>query len=309
MTEELLIPVTPMTRLYWEVHFSQKQRLAKADEYVKRPETLAAKFIESRNQFGREFDWSEFPFHKRKDPRAFKAGASPVKRTRDLACALLRKTPDGQPLDENGPIAWKVQNAPLLSFSYVDREIQPARTDVETSFAKVKDAPAKAPKKLSFDLLLANASDRTPIVCEVKLTTERDDRGKLRLSTDKDPFFALIQVLTSTAHLATRSQLRRLESYGAFDLGEGRFDVYVMIRGQPAEKAKYWFKLRDRAREVADELLGIPEIRSVIRRIEFLEIEAKQGFETRSADDLNPWFGYPVLTDSPKFTLNFNRFE
>lgn len=305
MTQETTIPVTPMTQLYWEIHSSQKKRLAMATDYAADPRILVKKFEESRKQFEREFtSWSAFPFHDRNDPLHYKAFETPISRTRDLAAAL------GQEMmgKEHPPATWKVGNAPKLSFIYLDREIQPARTNVETAFTEVQGAPAKAPKKLSFDLLLANAKDRTPIVCEVKLTTERDDNGKLRRSTDKDPFFALMQVLTSTAHLATKPQIERLKDRQNYklNLDDGRFDVYVMIHGRPAENAKYWHKILVKSKELAHKLISQPEIEPVIRKIEFLDVHAKRGTENRTDSDLNPWFPYPRV-GSEEFTLNFNR--
>lgn len=303
MADETEIPVTSITELYWAVHSSQKQRLAMATEYAADPRILAEKFHESRKQFEAEFTgWSAFPFHTRKDPLAFKIGETPVKRTRDLAAALGQEMKSG----DHPPVTWKVQNAPELSFIYLDREIQPARTNVETAFKEVQGAPEKAPKKLSLDLLLANANNRTPIVCEVKLTTDRDDDGKLRLSADKDPFFALIQVLASTAHLATEPQIKRLSDNYDVDVDDGRLDVYVMIRGQPAEKAKYWFKILAKTRELAEKLLGEPEINQAIGQIEFLDVEAKRDQGNRTDTDLNPWFHHPPAK-SNEFTLNFSR--
>lgn len=291
-----------MTQLYWETHSSQKKRLAKATEYANDPRTLADKFDRSRRQFEKEFTgWSAFPFHTRNDPLEFKVGDTPVARTRDLAAALNQEFER----NDHPQVTWRVQNAPKLAFTYLDREIQPARTDKQTAFTEVQGAPDKAPKKLSLDLLLASKADRIPIVCEVKLTTERDSDGKRRLSTDKDPFFALIQVLTSTAHLATEPQLERLSSNYPVDVDKGLFDVFVMIRGRPAENAKYWFTILTETKKLAEKLLGEPQINQVIRKIEFLDVEAKRGIDNQANTDLNPWFHYPS-PKSDEFTLNFS---
>lgn len=87
-----------------------------------------------------------------------------------------------------------IANAPELSFTYVDREIIPTRT---TGGARFSDGrKAKTGKRL--DWLLANLADRRPIIAELKV----DD--------DKNPFYALVQMLMYAAELVTRNQAKRL---------------------------------------------------------------------------------------------------
>jgi hypothetical protein len=114
------------------------------------------------------------------------------------------------------------------------------------------------------DLLLANANDGAPIVCELKVTS-------LKGNPDKDPFFALVQALACASYLLPPNQLARLRHHDperALAAELERVDVYVMTISEPA-RSRFWFELRDRAEELASMLA--PQLKRWVRRIAFVE--------------------------------------
>lgn len=91
----------------------------------------------------------------------------------------------------------QVNNQPILSFRYVDREIVPARTTGRACFENGEPSTnCRRP-----DLLLANSTDGFPIIAEVKV------------NNDRNPFYALIQLLMYAAELATENQIARLQRH------------------------------------------------------------------------------------------------
>jgi len=117
-------------------------------------------------------------------------------------------------------------HANRLAFDYVDRELLVHRTKSPAKW----DNETRNRGGLRLDVLLADAADHTPIV------------GEMKLPTDKDPFFGLIQALACAAHLATSHQYNRLryaydcqrKPKGCYDFPDSapRLDVWVIFLGQ-----------------------------------------------------------------------------
>jgi len=153
---------------------------------------------------------------------------------------------------------WEVGNNSRLNFRYLDREIEIARSN---------PGPVKPPGgTLLIDLFLANASDRTPILCEVKRFN------------DQCAFYGLIQLLTQATYAATASQRERLVLLGsqpAFVLREaipgkpGRLDLYILL--VEPKKGKPYDDISPKAILLSQVLVRDPRVRSKIRRIEWIE--------------------------------------
>jgi len=156
-----------------------------------------------------------------------------------------------------------------LSFTYVDREISPART--------------KGPKETriarrSLDLLLANDHDRTPVLAELKI---RDD---------KLAYFALVQVLMLAVELLSSPQRERLATHTPVGRitwpGEGPFaDLYIIAFDPPAS-GTYRQESFEATEQISKALLEYDEVSRYIRRIAYLEASPADGglkFERRFA--------------------------
>jgi hypothetical protein len=146
-----------------------------------------------------------------------------------------------------------------LSFYYIDRELLVTQS-------KNLDTPSTSETaSLRLDLLLASATDRLPIVCELKVTSP-DGRP------DKDPFFALIQALACASYLLPPQQMKRLMKHDTerrLEIDSGRLDVYVLTVDEPPA-SKPWFRLRDAAERLS--ALTITDLSKWIRTIAFVEL-------------------------------------
>lgn len=227
---------------------SQKKRLSRAEELIGDPGQLAAAFVESRKEFAR-FKHADETFYdtERKDlPKRPKGLGSTV----EVAARLSGSSPK------------RVLGDDALSFNYIDRELVPTRTKSGAVFEDGKSIGSG----LRLDLLLANRDDGTPIIGEVKVTQ------------DKDPFFALVQALMHAAHLSTKPQLERLgRTYGTKKLNvDGKVDVYLLLAEAPAA-ATYWFELREAARRLSAALVRQRGISRTVRRIAAIDLDMIEG--------------------------------
>jgi hypothetical protein len=143
-----------------------------------------------------------------------------------------------------------VEDAQHLNFVVVEREVVPER------------ATGTGKRGRRIDWLAMNAHDRTPILAELKV-------GK-----DKNPFYALVQLLLYAATLSTGSQQTRLRRhFTALNIPEplpdedqavqARFDLYIVLVEFP-EQLRPFLEL---ARTTAQALAGEALIASKIRRI------------------------------------------
>ncbi len=167
---------------------------------------------------------------------------------------------------------------------YVDRELLVQRT---TSPAQWADGRRNI-GGLRLDVLLADSTDRTPIV------------GELKLPGDMDPFFALVQALACAAHLATSHQYERMRRHlgrGSFpeQITAPPFDIWVLFvnapgyqSGQPP-KGKFMADLQSAAETLAPRLLAQDATRSSLRRIAGLCLKLDDGSDTVTSEVLWAW--------------------
>lgn len=246
MTEK--IPVTPLAEEYRRLlKLSQRQRLERAEQLIRRPASLAKAFSDSRQQFA-SFDHAGEDFYDPVPPRTtLPKKPKGLGSTVEVAARLSGQGPK------------RVLGDDRLSFVYIDRELVPARTKSGAVFADGKSIRSG----LRLDLLLANRHNGAPIIGEVKV------------AQDKDPFFALIQALTHAAHLSTPSQLKRLarvySKKKTIKVGK-KLDVYLLLAEAPAA-ATYWFELREAARRLAARLVEQEPITDGVRRIAAVDLD------------------------------------
>lgn len=237
--------------------------LALAEDWCTNPRKLAVPFLLSVAQFGRYSNDREF-FHDGAlapdAPAASRGVPAPG------ACAPVPAPPPAAIERTVHFASWldtsetcPVDEAPELAFRYVDRELDCMRTS--TSVNLEDGTPSK--KALLLDLLLANASDDTPIITELKICD------------DEDALYGLVQALAAAAVLVTAAQRTRLRNVYSLDAalrnGGPYVDIYVIFFKPP--RTGTWPRILERSLMLAEGLLAQPEVSALVRRIEFLHAE------------------------------------
>lgn len=237
--------------------------LALAEDWCRNPRKLAVPFLLSVAQFSRYSNDREFFHDGALDPDAPRAERGVPA---SGACAPVPAPPPAA-IERtvhfaswlNTSESWPVDEAPELAFRYVDRELDCMRTGISVNLED--GTPSK--KALLLDLLLANASDDTPIVAELKL-------GK-----DQNPLYGLVQALAATAVLVTAAQRTLLRNVYGLDAalrnGGPYVDIYVIFLEPP--RTGTWPRILECSLALAEGLLAQPEVSALVRRIEFLEAE------------------------------------
>ena len=95
----------------------------------------------------------------------------------------------------------KVENDDSLTFSYIEREIDPRRM----TGAKYDDGSSgRSSGTGGIDFLAWNDNMKLPII------------GEIKCKSDETPFFALIQLLMYCSEMATESQVKRINNHQLF---------------------------------------------------------------------------------------------
>jgi hypothetical protein len=226
MTGKPLIPLVELVTHYREfksqrsdgvlapgLYRSQEARLKLAESYIRDPSRLVGKFSRSRAAFSRYGNIDEeFIGPKRTDPAAITdiEGIS----SGPHAAAYLARTLPSRMLRIKG----------LGDYTYVDREIVPARTTARsaTSANRFEDG-SRSTRAMKADLLLRSNPHGRPTIGEVKVSSLRGD--------DADPVYGLVQALALASQLSSTNQRRRLRTHyeqATFAEG-GPLDVVVFL--------------------------------------------------------------------------------
>jgi hypothetical protein len=255
------IPVTPLLEYFQSALFKEARgpgwvetRTAELQRWLSDPDELATLFAESVAIF--EDGYRNYqPFypteHRFGDVKGVPHGTN-LKSTVDVAARLARQ--------ETSAVAAGPSTHGQLDVRYLDREIE---------LARAKPAPNKpigaVKSALVADLFLANAHDRTPILCEVKV------------ANDQCAFYALIQLLTQATYASTRTQRERLVLFGSqpeFVLREAvphqhaTIDLYIMLVNPPGGPRA---RICELAIELSNQLLDNERVAARIGRIAWLE--------------------------------------
>ena len=277
----LVVPSTPIVGLYDELHqkgVSREAKLVRAKQFVADPASLAALFHDSVAKIAAYTPANE-GFYKSRTH--YEVGDVKASSTTDLALRIrdaggLSPTAGGDVLllDAEAIQAPGVTGVPAsaLACDFLDRELVATRT---TGGATHEGTAVR------LDLLLCNIADRTPIIAEVKRTSDVNPlKQHYKPATDKDPFSALVQALACAAQLATPAQYARLALWGQ-TLTCGKkdypaeaniaacdpavFDVYVVLHNRP--QGTHLSELGVEAERLAALLLAQPSVARHIRRI------------------------------------------
>jgi hypothetical protein len=258
------IPLTPIVARYKALATSRKGRHAQAEQDIAQPgELLAREFAASITAF--QAYSNDEPFYPEKPVRTVPTENPDIDSTIDLAYWLSKQgsvTEIDEAHDGGHDLLPGVRRVPAsdLGFDYLDREIVATRKTGGVTFED-GSSPRSA---LRLDLLLASHDGRVPII------------GEAKIKTDKDPYAALIQVLTCAAHLATQRQYERVRLHYGEDRiapheGNPTLDLYIILVRFPMRATLIPELLAD-ASTLSQLLLARPEVNKTIRRIACLEI-------------------------------------
>jgi hypothetical protein len=244
-----MAPVTQL-REYYDVlgALKEEEQTALAEFHVDDPQFLLAyrfgKSVEVLESHPR-IDQSFYPVG-RTNPPSPPTPVDEIRSTIQFASQLCDQSPR------------TVEGAEGLTFRYVDRELFPLRTTGQDR---------ADPRRL--DLLLANTHDRTPVLAELKIRT------------DRPAYFALVQVLMLAAELLVPAQRERLSlHYPEADLAwpeHGPWaDVYIIAFESPAAGENRKRALRA-TEQIAERLVKDEVFARYVRRVAYVDAFANNG--------------------------------
>ncbi len=241
---QVVVPTIPLRSMY--EMFVALSSPREAQEHLAQalslcPRKIAMLFDESIRAFAR-FNNPDEGFTGDNDRSRVQAPEDPRNATSDVeVSAILKERHENRGL---------VEGARHLDFEVVEREIVPER------------ATGTGKRGRRIDWLARNAHDRTPILAELKV------------GADKNPFFALVQLLLYAATLSTGSQQARLRRHfptlnvpdapsDEAQVAQAKFDLYIVLVEFPAQLQSFL----ELARATAQALVREPLIASKVRRI------------------------------------------
>jgi len=187
-----IIPTTDLRKHYSSFRlYSTKKQLAILDDYNQgnNYEKLVDLYKDSKGYF-KQYKNDEPFIEEGRKRREVSASKLPVfNDTKDVIAFFNR----------HGQI--KVENDDSLTFSYIEREIDPRRM----TRAKFDDGSSgRSSGTGGIDFLAWNDNMNLPII------------GEIKCQSDETPFFALIQLLTYCSEMATESQEKRINKHQLF---------------------------------------------------------------------------------------------
>ena len=254
---------TPLARLYAFMRvMSQKERLELARWIADKPALFNEWSRRSLKFYGNTFSNADEPFHPARAELPPADTVTDCATGRDVA-VLLADHPRGR--------WWEVEDAPELTFRFIDYELAPHR---KTAAARLEGERASGPG-MRADLLLVG-EDGIPIVGEIKGATEA--------SYDTDPVLALVQGVTACAQLLPPQQMERLEKVYPFAQfrAVGVLDLFIIVvKPEHAARATHQPDLYEAAKALAPILAPQPSVPP--RRIAFIEARCNGPLELRLA--------------------------
>lgn len=264
------IPLTRMRSLYemLDLFSSIECHLAMVREAKRdRNPAILAEFFEASVESFSKYSNVDEPFYPNGSPRKDLPDLNSIERiggTTHLTSFL-----------KTGGTAHVVKN-PDLDFVFVDREIVPARTTGNARFENGE----RSNQVRRLDWLLANAHDQFPVIAEVKV------------NNDKDPFYALCQLLMYAAELVTPAQRTRLcrhypgsfrlpaSADGSIDAEGPVMDLYIVISNYNPRSAPRQ-EILEETSELAQRLVTEKGVSRYIRKIACLDVTLESDKQLR----------------------------
>jgi hypothetical protein len=275
------IPITPLRTRYLEMMANSHSGGDLAQAKAMTAETLAKEFCQSVEVFKR-YENVEVAFvgDSRAQGDNISGHLGEVKRNINLAAIFQARGNRDCSVFKRVTTANQVMRCEDLVFTYIDREIVPARTP-KGKFVDQKGKEERfATKNLSADLLLRSV-DRRPIIAEIKL-----DGGK-------NPYLGLIELLMYAAEMVTENQVKRLlEQYpDKFEIANAstpQFDLSLLLvrynENLSQSKRKVMQDLLNQTEELSTGLFKQANFSKYIRRIVCLHLD--EGFTVSKGIDL-----------------------
>lgn len=142
----------------------------------------------------------------------------------------------------------------MYNFEYIEREVSPLRT-TNAIFANGKSAKSSGTGGLDF--IGWNASKNLPVL------------GEIKVDTDQNPFYAIIQLLTYLSEISTPKQIDRINIYKHFGMANSlssntKFYLYIISCRQINSNQKYE-QLLPSAKDLAKKIvMGINKIEDIL---------------------------------------------
>jgi len=187
-----IIPTTDLRKLYsFFRFFSTKTQLAILGDYKrdKNYKKLVKLFKDSKEYFGKYNNDKPFIEEGRKRGGVSASESPRFSSTKDVIAFFNRHD------------QIKVENDDSLTFSYIEREIDPRRM---TGAKFDNGSSGRSSGTGGIDFLAWNDNMKLPII------------GEIKCKSDETPFFALIQLLMYCSEMATESQVKRINNTKLF---------------------------------------------------------------------------------------------
>lgn len=192
------VPLTGLRRHYQRLEkMSTQKRLEECDRLAAEVKPLVDEFLEALNEMNC-YDNREEPFF----PENGRVEAPDKRGTVDITRFLK----------EAGSVV--VAGLPEYSFEYVEREVNPVRT----TRGEFVDGTRSAAGGIDY-VAVFHAEPPTPIL------------GEIKLGSDKDAYYAFVQLLTYLSELSSKAQLARANRFLFRDrlVYPVRFDLHILL--------------------------------------------------------------------------------
>lgn len=240
------IPITKLRSFYTalaDFSFSTETQLNIAKDFNRGDniKKLISLYKESKSHFDHKYDNQNESFLSDASRKPLNAQVSTISRTQDVIAALMSQNPK-----------IKVDN-PAYSFEYLQREVSPIRT-THAEFDTGKSGKSSGTGGLDF--IGWNLQDDLPIL------------GEIKVGSDQNLFYALIQLLTYLSELSTHNQIERINNTKLF--GNHKilsinvsFYLYLIITDLSKEKRKLYEVVQELIRKIQDRV-EIKEIKEIV---------------------------------------------
>lgn len=236
------IPVTELRCFYnilkcfrCETQFNISKDFNRKGNYLK----LSDLYIDSKKHFSEKYYNSDESF----------LSDNPEKRKIILPVPNIIRSIDAVALLESLGIV-PIDNNTHLDFQYVGKEVSTIRT-TKGNFDSGR--PGKSSGSGGLDFIGLNLTDRLPILGEVKI------------DSDKNAFYALIQLLTYLSEISTANQIKRINNFNLFGKdvefnGSTKFYLYILLTELKGEHEKIFsetIKLAENLKKVISDIQDI----------------------------------------------------
>lgn len=203
MNEERIIPITKLHYFYKSLaRYSVKRQTEICKELISNPDCLPHLYTNASKDFSRYSNIEEAfvsSYYERKQPKFSKE----ITKTEHLIERFQKQ------------INLIIKNNSSLSFKYIGREVSPWRT-TKTIFETGSSARNSGGGGLDF---IGITKNKSPVL------------GEIKIESDKNAFYAFVQLLTYCSELFTENQIKRIKRinlFGEYNI-EPPCNLYIIL--------------------------------------------------------------------------------